>query len=290
MANLSRALLLLLVLSVALNGCGQRREAARLELAQMNIPFTERAFLQTAWTGNAPAVELFLAAGMNPEARTFEGQTALMLATLSSRTDTVKTLLAKGADVNARDKFLGTALMTAAGKGEAEIVRALVAKGADVNAQVLVEAADTGPFFHNNSIATIEGAVAFYNSAAFNNAPGFGAVVGGIQLEPTEVEAVAAFLRVINALENIRSSDDLDSRAKLARTTAQTRELITLSIAEVEDAIEDLRGAGLHPATQERLGRVLALYDAVLVTPLLKNVLINQALALKARARSDLKF
>src|SRR5262245_32563384 len=158
------------------------------------------------------------------------------------------------------------------------------------NTPVLVEAADTGPFFHNNSIATIEGAVAFYNSAAFNNPPGFGAAIGGIQLEPTEVEAVAAFLRVINALENIRSSDALDSRANLARTTAQTRELITLSIAEVEDAIEDLRGAGLHPATQERLGRVLALYDAVMVAPLLKNVLINQALALKALARSDLKF
>lgn len=32
------------------------------------------------------------------------------------------------------------------------------------NTPVLVEAADTGPFFHNNSIETIEGAVDFYNS------------------------------------------------------------------------------------------------------------------------------
>lgn len=39
------------------------------------------------------------------------------------------------------------------------------------NTPPLVEAADTGPFFHNNSVETIEGAVAFYNSPVFNNSP-----------------------------------------------------------------------------------------------------------------------
>ncbi len=39
------------------------------------------------------------------------------------------------------------------------------------NTPPLVEAADTGPFFHNNARATIEQAVAFYNSDAFNNSP-----------------------------------------------------------------------------------------------------------------------
>jgi mono/diheme cytochrome c family protein len=37
------------------------------------------------------------------------------------------------------------------------------------NTPPLVEAADSGPFFHNNVITTIEGAVDFYNSDAFNN-------------------------------------------------------------------------------------------------------------------------
>lgn len=37
------------------------------------------------------------------------------------------------------------------------------------NVPPLVEAADTGPLFHNNAIETIEGAVGFYNGAAFNN-------------------------------------------------------------------------------------------------------------------------
>ena len=39
------------------------------------------------------------------------------------------------------------------------------------NTPPVVEAADTGPFFHNNSVETIEGAVAFYNGDAFNNSP-----------------------------------------------------------------------------------------------------------------------
>ena len=74
------------------------------------------------------------------------------------------------------------------------------------NTPVLVEAADTGPFFHSNVVNTIEDAVNFYNSTQFNTDPGFGAQIGQINLEATEVAAVGAFLRVINALENIRSS------------------------------------------------------------------------------------
>jgi len=80
----------------------------------------------------------------------------------------------------------------------------------EFNTPVLVEAADTGPFFHNNSVETIEGAVAFYNGDAFNNSPAGALLVGatgsGISLDATQVVAVAAFLRVINVLENIRDS------------------------------------------------------------------------------------
>lgn len=160
------------------------------------------------------------------------------------------------------------------------------------NTPVVVEAADTGPFFHNNAIATIEGAVAFYNSAAFNTAPGFGATVGGINLEPTEVEAVAAFLRLINALENIRSSLDLEQRAKLAANFPQAQELLKLSISEIEDAIEVLRGAGLHPEARKKLLRAAALDAVALVTfnTSLRNSLINQAIALKNAARADMAF
>ncbi len=164
------------------------------------------------------------------------------------------------------------------------------------NTPVLVEAADTPPFFHNNSISTIEGAVAFYTSAAFNNSP-IGQVLasldpGGvaIRLEATEVEAVAAFLRVINALENIRSAVDLATRARAATGAAQAGELIDLAISELEDAITVLRGAGLHAPTQ---GRLAAAQEALMVAARRhgdrrRDRAINEALVLMTAARGEL--
>lgn len=156
------------------------------------------------------------------------------------------------------------------------------------NTPALVEAADTGPFFHNNSILTIEGAVDFYNSEAFNNAPGFGPLIGGIRLEATEVEAVAAFLRVINALENIRSGVELENRAKTASNFNQAQELLKLSLAELQDAIDVLSCVGLHPDAVMRLREAQALDLVALITNNqgLRNQLINQAIAKKDQAKA----
>jgi hypothetical protein len=166
------------------------------------------------------------------------------------------------------------------------------------NTPVLVEAADTGPFFHDNSITTIEGAVGFYNSDSFNNSP-IGRNIKsldpngiGIHLEPTEIEAVAAFLRVINVLENIRSSVDLESRAKAGASFSQAQELLKLSLSELDDAIEALDGGRLHPEAQKKLRQAAAIDAAALLTPnsSLRNQLINQAIALKNAARADIVF
>jgi hypothetical protein len=158
------------------------------------------------------------------------------------------------------------------------------------NTPVLVEAADTGPFFHNNSVETIEGAVAFYNSQSFNNSPIGAALPGGIRLEATEIVAVASFLRVINALENIRSSVDLENRAKNAVSFSQAQELLKLSLAELDDAIEVLDCGGLHPEAQLRLRQAAALDAIALVTSnrSIRNAIISQAIALKNAARSDM--
>ena len=119
------------------------------------------------------------------------------------------------------------------------------------NTPVLVEAADTGPFFHNNAIETIEGAVDFYNSRAFNEPPGFGALAGGIRLDATEVVAVAAMLRVINVLENERSARDLIERLKIANNSNNVAVLGELAMSEIDDAIEVLVGGGLHRTAQK---------------------------------------
>ncbi len=121
------------------------------------------------------------------------------------------------------------------------------------NTPSLVEAADTGPFFHNNSVETIEGAVAFYNGNSFRNSPSgqllAGATGSSINLDATQVVAVAAFLRAINALENIRQSTELlDSFvAREFLGNEMFDNLLERAGNETNDALQVLVGAGLHP-------------------------------------------
>jgi len=121
------------------------------------------------------------------------------------------------------------------------------------NTPSLIEAADTGPFFHNNSVKTIEGAVGFYDGESFNNSPAgqliANATGSGIELDGTQIEAIAAFLRVINTLENIRESIDLlrASIHEIALPQEDPHKLLERSIQETDDAIQVLSGGGLHP-------------------------------------------
>jgi cytochrome c peroxidase len=112
------------------------------------------------------------------------------------------------------------------------------------NTTGLVEAADTPPFFHNNIVNTIEEAVDFYNSNEFNSSPAGGVIVqltgGGIDLLDFEVEQVAAFLRVLNTLENIRSVIAAANKAVDELRLADTKKVLELAIADCQDAIDVL--------------------------------------------------
>jgi mono/diheme cytochrome c family protein len=129
------------------------------------------------------------------------------------------------------------------------------------NTPPLVEAADSGPFFHNNAIETIEGAVAFYDGDSFNNSPAGQALAKadpqgkGIELDGTQIVAIAAFLRVINALENIRQSSELLEAAArkgfFQREPART--LLERALPEIRDSIRVLTGGGLHPQAAAHL-------------------------------------
>jgi cytochrome c peroxidase len=126
------------------------------------------------------------------------------------------------------------------------------------NTPPLIEAADTGPFFHTNAFTTIEDAVAFYTTAAFTNSPA--GANGAINLSATDIANVGRFLRVLNASFNIQMA--------LARVDAvlpiiidgknQTRdlqqELARLALVEVEDALDVLSAkSGLNTAVQAKL-------------------------------------
>jgi hypothetical protein len=118
------------------------------------------------------------------------------------------------------------------------------------NTPPLVEAADTGPFYHNNAVDTLEAAVAFYDGDSFDASPAGRALAAldpegrGIELDATQIEAIAAFLRVLNVLENIRSGRELLAAAR-ARHDGKKRTLAQ-ALEEIGDAIEVLAARNLH--------------------------------------------
>lgn len=159
------------------------------------------------------------------------------------------------------------------------------------NTPPLVEAADTGPFFHNNSIDTIEGAVAFYNGDSFNKSPS-GQVLAaadpkgiGIKLDATQVMAVAAFLRVINALENLRETRSLLVKV-LASKNIDARQrslLLQRSVQETQDSIKVLSAASLHPdavvhlnKSKRLLSKAVDIYSAGRRNAFIKKALLQQ--------------
>jgi hypothetical protein len=115
------------------------------------------------------------------------------------------------------------------------------------NTPPVVESADTAPFFHNHAVTDLESAVAFYGTPAFQ-ASIFGPVIPvSISADPTdpEVQAIAAFLRVLNALENIRSSINVAERGTTMTSAEDKRELAGLTLAETFDAMQVLSEGSL---------------------------------------------
>jgi hypothetical protein len=162
------------------------------------------------------------------------------------------------------------------------------------NTPPLVEAADSGPFFHNNAIDTIEGAVAFYNGEAFKNSPSGRFLAStdpnqvAIRLDATQVVAVAAFLRVLNALENIRQASGL-LQDRLQSPPPRREDPVSLlrrARSEIEDAGLVLVGGGLHPRAVSPLERAAQLIDQVLSR--YSSDLIEEAIRLLASARAEL--
>ncbi len=91
----------------------------------------EEQWFAAARRGDTQAVSELLRAGVDVNAVTRYGVTALTYASRHGHTAVVKLLLDAGANVNAADRFYhGTPLSAAASEGHAEIVRLLLAHGA----------------------------------------------------------------------------------------------------------------------------------------------------------------
>jgi cytochrome c peroxidase len=143
----------------------------------------------------------------------------------------------------------------------------------DFNVPSLIEAADTPPFFHDNAVDTLEAAVAFYAGAAFKGSAAAQVLRSAdsagrdIDLDATEIEAVAKFLRVLNADENLRQVATLDETAD-AGSGASVREVLRRMAVELEDAREVLAASQLNPVAVRRLSALRELVRESATRPL----------------------
>lgn len=129
----------------------------------------------------------------------------------------------------------------------------------EFNTTPLIEAADTGPFFHTNAFETIEDAVAFYNTPEFNNSPSH-AGRPTIAMSATTVANIGRFLRVLNtafnaqmAITRVEAAHQIIVADKNQSRDLQ-QELLRLALVEVEDALEVLSAvSNLNSAVQSNL-------------------------------------
>jgi hypothetical protein len=113
------------------------------------------------------------------------------------------------------------------------------------NAPPLVEAADTAPYFHNNVLQTLEEAVAFYATDVFFFSPAR-RFTGTLTISEAQIGDIAAFLRVVNAAENLRQVRKRTQFVQ-AHRSAGNDDLLRLALADLDDAIAVLEERSLNP-------------------------------------------
>jgi len=162
------------------------------------------------------------------------------------------------------------------------------------NTPSAVEAADTGPYFHNHSVNTLEEAIAYYNSDAFNHSPGAVTSKGAdrrINLDSSQITAIALFLRTLNAVENIRTSNQTVQNARRLSGPA-AKEAIRLAVSDTQDAIEVLREGGViaYPEVLKTLEEALTLEKLAALNPVaaLRNAMLAKATGLKKSACEEM--
>jgi hypothetical protein len=118
--------------------CSISPEAARKKLSDQGIAFTPEEFVRRAGSDPWSTLALFLAGGMDPNAKadagaSLEGVTALMAAARSGRLDVVRRLREAGGRIDAETRQGNAALMYAASGCHTDVIAFLLSSGADVN-------------------------------------------------------------------------------------------------------------------------------------------------------------
>jgi cytochrome c peroxidase len=156
------------------------------------------------------------------------------------------------------------------------------------NTMAGIESVDTPPFFHNNAVGTIEEAVEFYNTDAFKKS--FAGPLVPINMDATEVQNIATFLRVMSSIENIRASNAIDTGAIEERDRSKAKRLAFLASFDTQDGWQVLEPKGLHPYAVSKLKAAYAAELAASFTngKAMRDALLSHAIHLKEQARGNM--
>jgi hypothetical protein len=169
------------------------------------------------------------------------------------------------------------------------------------NAPPVVEAADSGPFFHTDtqiigapaentsSAQTIEQAVAFYNSQAF--------VFGSPAVNAADIANIGRFLRAVNAIFNIQMASNRiigarnmgNALGNVARVDRIQRRMAQMTLFELDDAVRVLSGVpNLNVAQANRVRTARTRIQTVVNTPGTSSSAFNTRMVNLANAFNDL--
>ena len=187
--------------------------------------------------GDLAEIKLLLDLGVDVNAATDEGSTALMYATANGHPEVAKMLISSGANPNMVKDGGGTALMFAAGEGDSEVVKRLLSAGANLNAAsdegdtALMFAALTG---HSKIVEQILSAGANPNTI---NHHGDTALM---------FAAAKGHTKIVQMLLSAGANPDLqDKSGKTAWDYAEGKRVM---LAVMEKAVNEKHGIDLSPS------------------------------------------
>jgi ankyrin repeat protein len=122
-----------LVTSLALVGCASKDEKARESLSKLSLPYTSDSFVNVAGNNDLKALQLYIDAGIDPNVKNNNNETALMVASRKGNLETVQALLQAQANVNSSDSQGNTALSYAIETSQLQVVQILLEHNADAN-------------------------------------------------------------------------------------------------------------------------------------------------------------
>lgn len=124
----------------------------------------------------------------------------------------------------------------------------------------VIESADTAPFFHNNSAATLEDAIAHYATDEFNDSwgprfPNFPVNLEPVVLSDADVDAIAAYIRQLGAVQNINQAQRALEQAWVHPLSVPGDGRLAFADTELQDALQLLRKSKLHRPARARIRR-----------------------------------